>query len=437
MGNMMTLRQAAAACGAILMLAAPGAAQLANPSTAALGMGENYTAAARGVAALAWNPAGLALTGGPGTSALAGTVRVISGLGPVTLADLASFQGEVVPENVRRQWVSQIAREGGQTGAAGFDLAWASLQFGSFALQFSTSGRALNNIGPGFAELLLIGNVDETGGPRPIELHGSSLDMHLYSTAAGGFAVPIAVGPGSRLAVGVTGKYTFGHSMALSGESAGEATTDPLAIRMQLPVVYTPFVSDNTVNQYQTGGGFGLDIGVGFETGPLTLAAVAKNIVSTFEWDRDVLRYRATALDARLGSIESSFERQPLSAAPASIREQLDEYRFHPNFALGAQYRPDNRLTVAGDLRFGGTDGLATNPPVHAGAGLQYRLLPWLPVQLGAAMIQLREEREGLQFTGGLGIELGSFQLSGSAGRRNVGGGGETMIMVTLLSHAF
>jgi hypothetical protein len=419
------------------MLSAPAAAQIANPSTAALGMGENFTAAARGVAALAWNPAGLAMSGGPATSAMLGTVRVISGLGPVTLSDLASVQGEVVSESVRRQWLSQITQEGGQTGAAGFDLTWASIQFGSVGLQFSTSGRALNNIGPGFAELLLIGNVDDQGQAKSISLGGSSLDMHLYSTAAAGFAVPVRVGETARLAIGVTGKFTFGHSMALSGESSGQTTVDPLGVNVQLPILYTPFQSEDQVNQYQTGDGFGLDIGVGLELGALTLAAAAKNVVSTFKWDTSMLRYRSTQLVATQGSVESSFQRQAFSSAPASMQTALENYTFQPNIALGAQYQATDRLKIATDARFGSTEGIATNPPVHVGAGLQFDLLSWLPIQLGAAMVQLPQDREGVQFAGGLGLNLGSFQLSASGGLRNIGGTSETMMMFTALSHIF
>jgi hypothetical protein len=434
---MIRIRHTVAACAAALVLSAPATAQVANLSTAALGMGENYTAAARGVASLAWNPAGLALSGGPETSAMLGTIRFITGLGPVTLADLSAVQGEVVTEAVRRQWLNQITAEGGQTGAAGFDLAWAAIQFGSFALQFSTSGRALNNIGPGFAELLLIGNVDDQGQAKTIQLGGSSLDMHLYSTMAAGFAVPIQLGETNRLSVGVTGKFTFGHSMALSGESRGQASADPLAVNVQLPILYTPFQSDDQVNQYQTGDGIGIDVGIGLELGALTLAAAAKNVFSNFVWDTSMLRYRSTQLEARQGSVESSFQRQPYTSAPAPLQQALEDYTFKPSFAVGAHYRASDRLDVAADGRFGSTDGISTNPPVHVGAGVQYKLLSWLPIQLGAGMVQLREDREGLQLTGGFGLNLGSFQLSASGGRRAVGGGGENMLMVTVLSHIF
>jgi hypothetical protein len=426
-----------APAAALLALASPAAGQLSNPSASALGLADNFTAAARGYAALAWNPAGLGLSGGSTMSATLGSTRVITGLGPVTLTDLAGVEGEVVPESVRRQWLADIARAGGQTGAAGFDFVWGSVQFGRVAAQFSTTGRALASISPGMAELLLIGNVGEDGSPRTIEAGGSFLDMNLYSTAAIGYGLPIPVGEDRRLALGVTGKYTVGHTMALSGESGGRTTGDPLGVEFAFPLVYSPVVREEEATQYRSGGGFSLDVGAGFEAGRWTVAAVVQNVVTTFAWDVDRLRYRATELEARNGQVESSFDAQPVSAAPQSLRQAVEDYTFQPNYAAGALYRWSRALLVSADARFGSTDGLATRPSGHVGAGLEYRLLPWLPVQVGAAHVRLRDQREGVQFGGGLRLELGSFDVSGSAARRNVGEAGETLIMLTLLSHRF
>jgi hypothetical protein len=434
---MIRLQQAAALVGAALLLAAPASGQLANPSTAALGMGENFTAVARGYSALAWNPAGLALSGGPETSAIIGAARMTTGMGPITLADLAAVQGEVMSEAMRAQWLASIRAENGQQGGAGFDFTWAAIQFGRIGLQFSTAGRALSNISPGFAELLLVGNADEEGNARAFDLGGSSLDMQLFSTAAAGYGLPIPVGGASRLALGLVAKYTIGHSVATSGESTGQVTTNPITVRTSFPIAYTPPEDDNAVTQYQTGGGISVDVGVGLETGPWTFAAVAQNVVSTFAWNEDQLRYRATELHARQGSMESSFSNQPFSSAPASLRERVDALTFQPNVALGAMLRASDRLRIAADGRFGSTDGMSTRPAVHVGAGLEFHIFRWLPIQLGAAMIQLDEERDGLQYTGGLRLELGSFQISASGGRRDVGAGGENMLMVTLLSHTF
>jgi hypothetical protein len=45
--------------------------------------------------------------------------------------------------------------------------------------------------------------------------------------------------------------------------------------------------------------------------------------------------------------------------------------------------------------------------------------------------------RDGVQLGAGLGLDLGSFQISVSAARRAVAFGSENAIMFSLLSHTF
>ncbi len=56
------------AAAVVALAARPAAAQLPSASASALGVGDNYTALARGYNAVAWNPAGLAMPGSPGFS---------------------------------------------------------------------------------------------------------------------------------------------------------------------------------------------------------------------------------------------------------------------------------------------------------------------------------------------------------------------------------
>ena len=71
-----------------IIAAAPVAAQLPSASASALGAGDTYTALARGFNAVAWNPAGLAMTGNPGFSMTLVPVRAVGSFGPISLKDL-------------------------------------------------------------------------------------------------------------------------------------------------------------------------------------------------------------------------------------------------------------------------------------------------------------------------------------------------------------
>lgn len=81
------------AIGLVVLSALPVAGQLPQASAAALGMGYNTTAWARGFAAVANNPAGLAHRDSPGFSIAILPISLGSGLGPVGLEDLTAWEG--------------------------------------------------------------------------------------------------------------------------------------------------------------------------------------------------------------------------------------------------------------------------------------------------------------------------------------------------------
>lgn len=421
-----------------LAVAAPAAGQLANTAPAALGMSENYTAVARGYTAVAWNPANLGLSGGPRASAMIGATRVGAGLGPVTLGDLHRYQDETVPLAVRQQWLADIGRAGGQTGGAGFDITWAAVQTGRFAAQLSSSGRALNDIAPGMAELILLGNADDQGNLRDIDIGGSFIDGQAYSTGAVSYALPLPAPAGiDRLALGITAKYTIGHALAVSQESVGQTTADPLHVHISFPLAYTPINHDGGQYWIRSGGGFGLDAGVGVEVGQWAFSAVGQNLINTFEWNHDRLRYRPLEFVFSDTDREASVDWRPLGDAPAELRERVDAATFRPSLSVGAAMRHSPALLVAADARLGTLDGMATRPPVHAGVGVEYRPLPWLPIQAGTSWVRSGNDRSGVQMAGGVGFQLGSFLVSASAARRHVGAGRENAFMASLLSHNF
>ena len=401
-------------------------------------MGDNYTAAARGYAAVAWNPANLALPGNPGWSLSVAAVRGIAGIDPVTLADLKEYEGELVPSSVRTQWLNAIREEGGEAGSSGFDASWFALQVGRFALQFSSSGRAQTELSPGVAELFLFGNADENGTARDLDLSGSSMDIAAYSTGAASYAYPFVLGDGStRLAVGITAKYTVGHFMAHGQESTGRATADPLAMQLRFPVVHTQFEDTLGGAEPNNGSGLGLDVGVSVATGAWTFAATVQNLVNSFAWDESLLRFRAGTVLFDSEERDADFESQAWTDAtgvPDELRTAIDEQKFKPVLAAGAAGRLTSALRVSADLRLGSDEGIRVGPKAHAGAGLEYRVLPFLPLRAGAAFVQVDSENSGLQLGGGLGIEVGPLNLSAAVAQRSTDLGKDTLFMVSLLA---
>lgn len=423
----------ARAAGVALVVAAPASAQVPSASTAALGMGDNFTAAARALNAVAWNPAGLGLRGGAAASMTLLTARGSNGIDPITLSDLASFAGTVVPAAVKEDWLARIEASGGETGTGAVEATWAAFHAGRLAFQLSSASRVLGDVSPGLARLIMFGNTDQNGDPRSLDLGGSSFRLHAYSTAAASWGHPLDLAGGGRLALGVTASYTWGHVLAFGERSDGSAIADPLSLDLVFPVIQTRLDPDSL--RLNSGRGFNLDAGAALQTGSWTFGAVVRNILSGFAWNAEDLRYRPLSFTFREGESSTRTEALPITAAPAALRTLADELRFRPAIALGAMTAPSDRLAVTADARLAGDDGLLTGPTRHLGVGLQYRLLSWLPVRAGAAAIAMGKGDPGFQLGFGLGLDLAGVNVAGSFARRATDRlGAETTFMLTILS---
>src|SRR4029078_4995555 len=89
-----------ALCVSLAVALARGAsAQLVSASATSLSLGDNYTALARGVSAVSWNPANLGQPGNPLFSfGFAG--RGAGGMEPISLGDLCQHSGVRSPQAV-------------------------------------------------------------------------------------------------------------------------------------------------------------------------------------------------------------------------------------------------------------------------------------------------------------------------------------------------
>lgn len=416
---------------ALGVMAAPAAAQLPSGSTAALGMGNNFTAAARGYGALAWNPALLASSHNQYASMTLLTTVGGAGIGPIELSDISDYSDRLVPDDVKRDWLSRVAPGGAERGTVDADLTWGAAQIGRFGLQVTSSVRTTADLSRDVLQLILFGNVDAQGDPATLDFAGSSLDLAAYTTFAFGYAHPFEILPGTRLLIGATAKYTVGHIVVTGDESQGSA--NGAGFDIAFPIVNSVIDPDSfTLNN---GGGFGFDVGAALEMGPWTFAAAVENVASTFEWDMDELRYRPLTLEAGEAELIADTDEQPFDSAPESLRAHVAGLDFGRSYSLGAAYRARENLMVSADLRHGDNDGIVTDATSHLGAGVEYRPIPWLPLRAGAAAIQLGDDNTGFQIGGGLGINLGGWNLSASALQRDTElYGGETMFMATIFA---
>lgn len=408
--------------------ASAASAQLPSASTRALGMGDNYTAAARGYASVSWNPAALAMPGNPRASLTLLPFRAVAGLDPVTLGDIADYSGEFVPGAVREAWLRQIEAEGSEQGTGGGDVTLLAAQLGHFAVHFGSSMRAVSNISPGGAELLLFGNYGRTQEPRALDLEGSNLSSYAASTIAASYAIPLGSSTStSRTSIGVTAKYTIGH-LLLFGEDRGTTFTPEPAANINFPLVGTSLESlDGNV-----GAGFGVDAGVAMTRGNWSFGATIQNIINTFSWDEDKLVFRSGVGSFDIDTHTSDFNERDFASAPAELRQLVDDAGFKPLMAAGIAFQAAPSLTIVGDFRARlGETTLQYTSKTHVGVGAEYRITPLLPLRAGAAIVE-----GGYQLAAGVGLNVGVIDVSLSAARRNTDLGIDTITMLTLLSTA-
>jgi hypothetical protein len=380
-------------------------AQLPSASPAALGMGDNYTAVARGFGAVAWNPANLALPGNPRFSLAILGLRGSSDLGPISTSDVARYQGVALPDDVREAWMQRIETQGGEQGQLGGGVTYLGLSVGHFAFQLSSAVSGDANLAPDAMELLLYGNAGRTGSPRDMNLAGAHMTGALTTTGAFSYGRSVEL-PFGRLALGATAKYIVGNAL-VHGEDAGSfLSANASQISVDFPLIVSDTGGGNTSANH--GHGIGLDLGAAWQSGPLTAGLALQNIVNTFRWDASSMYYKP--MSAYYGadtSYSQSSGAMPIDSAPAAMRDWFDAQRIKPTLAAGAAYQLTRALVVTADVRHQLGDGLHVAEQTHAGVGAELRAIPFIPLRVGVAKMS-----GGWALAGGTGVEIGPVNLT-------------------------
>ena len=388
-------------------------AQITNASASTLALAGNHTASVRGFGAISVNPAGLAMPGsGFSLALLSGGGR--AGFAPVTLWDLAEFQGALVPPSTKEAWLSKIIASGEEQGSVGAQVTLLALTAGNLGFQLSATGSVDATIPPGVAEAVLYGNAGRTGSLTDLSLTGATLKGFVVSTAALSYALPLT----DALALGVTGKYVRGHGVAVA-RSVGAIEGDPLAVQLALEAITTCIDDENCPQQDLTNGGsgYGLDLGVMLNLGRITLGGSMQNLVNTFEWDTRTLNYRGGVIleleeeEEEERRREEGADVQIFTSAPADLKTSIRGYTFQPSYRLGATLDVTSALTLTGDIQGElGDDGISLGQRSHAGVGAELRA-GFVHFRGGVAKIT-----DGMQYGGGASLVLGPVNLSGAVG---------------------
>ena len=127
----------------------------------------------------------------------------------------------------------------------------------------------------------------------------------------------------------------------------------------------------------------------------------------------------------------SDFDEQAFANAPAALQSMVrDSAKCKPTVGVGAALEVSPKLTVSADVRSRrGDTVMQLEPKLHAGVGAEFRVIPVLPIRVGAAAVT-----GGFEGSGGLGVNLGPANLAASIASRASDIGTSVLPMFTLIS---
>ena len=401
-------------------------AQQANPSVAAFGMSNNYTAAAVGFETIGWNSALLAMPGQPKFS-LGGLIFGSSaGIGPIGASDFADYSGKTIPTGVRQGWITQVRAEGTQTGTVDGGATLLALSWGNFAAQFSVAGGATMDMNGDALEMILLGNADAVAANRTLNPSGG-LNGSGFATTAVSWSKALGWKPtgkaGESFAIGLTGKWVLGGGHVTARDNGSSVTADNLSLRF--PVVYGAGID--------AGSGLGLDLSAAWRAGNTTLGLTVMNALNTFAWDASGFTCLNVTADITAAATNTNTGEVPCTtAAIKPTVSSIEALAFKPAIRAGFAWDAKKNWAFTGDVQAQmGTEGEAIliGPKTSVGVGAEFRGIRFLPLRGGASVIT-----GGTQFAAGAGLRIWGYELGVGAQMRTADGVSSTNLMFGLIS---
>jgi Family of unknown function (DUF5723) len=370
----------------------------------AWGMGGAQTASARGLGAVEFNPANLALSNGTNVG-LAG-VAVDVNNNSLSLDRYNEITGSYLNESDKEQLLGEIPESGFQLDA---DVRASAMgaQFGNLAVSFEAWGAGSGNLDRDYFDLVLFGNtLNETidfsntyGEGYALATGAISYGRHFYSSGS----FDLYGGASARYFQGIYEMHVedaYGQMTTTMDEISGEAFVSTLSA--------------------QGGQGAGVDLGLALQIpGSWTLGMALDNVVTNIKWNTDV-----EAREFRLDASDINLANDDLDDSVADADTTLYGGEYSTSLPrvmrLGAANR-FGKFDVAMDYVQGfetrGTT--STTPQLNMGAewDLCSYFMPRAGMRLGGA--------SGKSLAGGLGLGLGPWKVDLAAMTRGglTGGG--------------
>ncbi len=359
---------AAALAGWVLLALAAADPAAAQGHVRAMGMGGAHTAAARGLDAVDWNPANLAIDGDRGPSLGLASVSLDLNNNAFSLAAYNRYSGAVLTEADKDKILRDIPDEGFLLDA---DVNASVLGFcsGPFALTFQGLAGGAGIMDKDFFELVLLGNeigqsfaFDETDG-----------EAWAVGAATLSWASPVLTRRAYRLSLGVNARYLYGLYDFTVEEAGGGLVADLDGVRGEAKA---SLLSSQGGRGYAVDAGLSLQLPRGWNVG-----LAVSNATSHLTWDKEVERrlwsVAGDSLTATTDDIDAHITETDTTYAASAYSRTLPTV-----LRLGAAKRY-GALLVAADVSRGLESRPGLSDALALDMGLELRLTSWFVPRLG------------------------------------------------------
>lgn len=373
-------------------------------TSAALGMGLNYTAKARGTDALGWNPANLGMIRDYASEISFLSFSTTTANNSFSWSDINKYfqKGKFLGEQEKLDFLSAIP-EDGLLLDSDISLNLVSFVYGRYGFSLSGISSAKGVLPEEFFDLALFPN--QLGKVYDF----TSVDARGFSAIRASFAYSQWFTFIEDLPLSLGGQFNYYVGMGVI------QTTDAGAIISQDSLGVIPpgsYYSLRGRTAGPGGSGFSLDLGVAtfMLDNKLDLSFSIKNLFASIHWSGKTEEFMTIGhLDSlSLGDLVDG--NYPKEDTTRSIGDFSTPLPITMNF--GAAFRFSDQLTVTGDWKQGLNESFGNTLVPQIGVGVEYLPLDYLPLRAGITF----GGRVGSLYSIGAGLKYESFCFDGAFG---------------------
>jgi len=378
------------ACALLAAACLAPAAAVAQGEVRSLGLAGAYTAAARGLDAVAWNPANLALHRSSGVELNLVSFAVDLHNNSFSLSRYNAYTGATLTDADKALLLSDIPVEGlivdadVHAGALG-------LCVGPFALTVQGSAAGRGVVDRDFFDLILMGN--EIG--QSFDFTDTDGEARAFGAVTLSWATPLHTSRTHRLSAGINVRYLHGLYDLRVERAEGGLTFAPDRVFGKAEASYLTA---------EGGSGYAVDLGLTLQAPRgWVLGLAVDNVGSHLRWDSNVERHlwyaAGDSLTATTDDLDAHVDSGDSTVAAAPYTDSLT-----PVLRLGVSNRL-GALLFDIDLHKGLRDVSGRSDDLDLSIGMEWELTGWLRPRWGVGF-----GGDGNRSAAGLGLLLGPLR---------------------------